>query len=102
MMRKINNLDDLRLERAGIKAEIAHKEQEIRMMGQYVKSFYTPGNMVSVVLGKFAPLVESVGIVVELYDRIVDAIDKRKARRAAAKKESAPDAEAPEADIDME
>lgn len=101
-MRKINNLEDLRMERAGVKAEIAHKEQEIKMMGQYVKSFYTPGNIVSVVLGKFAPLVESVGIIVELYDRVMDAIERRKARRAAAKNESAPVAEASEADIDIE
>lgn len=101
-MRKITNLEDLRLERAGIKAEIAHKEQEIKMMGQYVKSFYTPGNIVSVVLGKFAPLIESMGIIVELYDRVMDAIERRKARRAGAKKESAPVAEAPEADIDIE
>lgn len=101
-MRKINNLEDLRLERAGIKADIAHKEQELKMIGQYVKSYYTPGNVVSVVLGKFTPLVESVGIIVELYDRVVDAIDKRKARRAAAKKESAPDTEVPEAEIDNE
>lgn len=101
-MRKINNLEDLRMERAGVKAEIAHKEQEIKMMGQYVKSFYTPGNIVSVVLGKFAPLVESVGIIVELYDRVMDAIERRKARRAAAKNESAPVAEASEADTDIE
>lgn len=101
-MRKINNLEDLRMERAGIKAEIAHKEQEIKMMGQYVKSFYTPGNIVSVVLGRFAPLIESMGIIVELYDRVMDAVERRKARRAAAKKESAPVAEASEADIDIE
>lgn len=84
-MRKINNLQDLRLAKAETRMKRDKVSAELNSRISFVKDYYSPSGIVNRVMDKVAPVIDVAGIAVDIYDRIHSSIVKRRERKAQAK-----------------
>lgn len=84
-MRKINNLQDLRLAKAETRMKRDKVSAELNSRISFVKDYYSPSGIVNRVMDKVAPVIDVAGIAVDIYDRIHSSIVKRRERKSQAK-----------------
>lgn len=84
-MRKINNLQDLRLAKAETRMKRDKVSAELNSRINFVKDYYSPSGIVNRVMDKVAPVIDVAGVAVDIYDRIHSSIVKRRERKAHAK-----------------
>ena len=80
MMKKINDIEQLRMAKAELRAKVAFKEKEMSLLTKYASAYYSPANVFNMLFDKISPAFNLAGLAVELYDRLKDQLSRRKSQ----------------------
>lgn len=81
-MKKINDLEQLRLAKAELRAQVAFKEKEMSLLTKYASAYYSPANVFNMLFDKISPAFNLAGLAVELYDKVKAQLSRRKSSAA--------------------
>lgn len=81
-MKKINDLEQLRLAKAELRAQVAFKEKEMSLLTKYAAAYYSPANVFNMLFDKISPAFNLAGLAVELYDKVKAQLSRRKSSAA--------------------
>lgn len=94
-MKKINDLEQLRLAKAELRAQVAFKEKEMSLLTKYASAYYSPANVFNMLFDKISPAFNLAGLAVELYDKVKAQLSRRKSPAAGGEaSDSASDGDA--------
>ncbi|MCQ2136301.1 MAG: hypothetical protein MJY67_05230 [Bacteroidales bacterium] len=98
-MKKINDLEQLRVAKAELRAQVAFKEKEMSLLTKYASAYYSPANVFNMLFDKISPAFNLAGLAVELYDKVKAQLSRRKSSAADDEaSDSAPDGDADASD----
>ena len=80
----IRTLKELDAASRRVEAQLRRTGDSVSLSARQARSFYTPANLYSHLMDKVTPAISIAGFITDLYDRIRENINERRARRTSA------------------